>query len=64
MTLRTDGIASATLVVRGVAQVARRALMFASPAAVLRPVLVDGNPGVIVTVEETPTSVMGFRSEC
>jgi RNA polymerase sigma factor (sigma-70 family) len=61
--MRADGVASATVIVRGAAQVAARALMFANPAAVLRPVLVDRWPGVIVTVEGKPVSLMAFRVE-
>ena len=36
-------------------------MMFANPRAVLEPVLVDGLPGVLVTVEGRPVSRMAFR---
>jgi RNA polymerase sigma factor (sigma-70 family) len=47
-------------VVRGAAAVAGRALAGASFAALLRPVLVNGAAGVVVTVGGRPLSVMGF----
>jgi RNA polymerase sigma factor (sigma-70 family) len=59
--LRADGVASATVIVRGAAEVAGRALMFANPEAVLRPVLVDGDPGVLVMVGGVATTVMRFH---
>jgi RNA polymerase sigma-70 factor (ECF subfamily) len=40
--------------------VAGRALTFAQPAALLRPVLVNGAAGVVVTVNGRPFAVMGF----
>ncbi len=49
-----------TMVVRGAPAVAGRALMFANPAAALRPVLVNGGAGVVVTVAGRPVSIMGF----
>ncbi|MBS1905986.1 MAG: sigma-70 family RNA polymerase sigma factor [Actinobacteria bacterium] len=58
--LRIDQGLSATALVRGGSAVASRALMFAAPAAVLRPVLVDGLPGVIVTIDGRAVSVMAF----
>ncbi len=61
--LRTDGSASATLIVRGAADVAGRALMFANPGAVLRPVLVDGLPGVLVVLRGRPFSLIAFHIE-
>ena len=60
-TLRVEDGVSATLIVRGGAQIASRAMMFANPRAVLEPVLVDGLPGVLVTVEGRPVSLMAFR---
>lgn len=45
---------------RGPAAIARQALMFASPAAQVRPALVNGAAGVVVTIGQTPISVMGF----
>jgi RNA polymerase sigma-70 factor (ECF subfamily) len=45
---------------RGPAAIARQALMFANPAAQVRPALVNGAAGVIVTIGQTPVSVMSF----
>ncbi|HKT55946.1 MAG TPA: sigma-70 family RNA polymerase sigma factor [Microbacterium sp.] len=59
--LRIDAGMSATSVVRGAEAVASRALMFANPGAVLRPVLVDGLPGVVVEVDGRAMSVMAFE---
>ncbi|MEP6853446.1 MAG: sigma-70 family RNA polymerase sigma factor [bacterium] len=47
-------------VVRGAEPVARRAAMFADPGRRLRPVLVDGAVGVLVTVEDRLVSIMRF----
>lgn len=58
--LRIDAGMSATSVVRGAEAIASRALMFATPHAVLRPVLVDGLPGVVVLVDGRAVSVMAF----
>jgi RNA polymerase sigma factor (sigma-70 family) len=61
--LRADGgptrpIASA--LVRGAETVASRALMFSEPAAIVRPALVNGAAGVVITLAGRPLSVMGF----
>lgn len=61
--LRTDGVASATVIVRGAASVAGRALMFANPRAEVRPVLVDGLPGVLVRVGGRAQSLIAFHVE-
>ncbi|ONH32950.1 sigma-70 family RNA polymerase sigma factor [Pseudofrankia asymbiotica] len=53
-------LAAAAGVRRGAREVAASALMFANPAAVLRPVLVNGLTGVVATVEGQPTGVMAF----
>ncbi|KJL30851.1 hypothetical protein [Microbacterium azadirachtae] len=58
--LRIEQGLSATALVRGGAAVAVRALMFAIPDAVLRPVFVDGLPGVVVLVGTRAVSVMAF----
>jgi RNA polymerase sigma factor (sigma-70 family) len=58
--LRIEQGLSATVLVRGGAAVAGRALMFAIPDAVLRPVRVDGLPGVVVMVGARAVSVMAF----
>jgi RNA polymerase sigma-70 factor, ECF subfamily len=50
----------ASVVVRGAAAVAGRAVMFERPAALVRPALVNGAAGVVVTVGGRPVSVMGF----
>jgi len=49
-----------TVVIRGAAQVAAQATMFARPDALLHPALVDGVPGVLVTVGGRPVTVMSF----
>jgi RNA polymerase sigma factor (sigma-70 family) len=66
--LRSDagaGRPAASLLIRGAAAVARQALKglassLARPAVVLRPVLVNGAAGVVVTVGGSPIVVMGF----
>jgi RNA polymerase sigma factor (sigma-70 family) len=61
--VRTDGGTrrhALTSVARGVETVASRAITFANPKAELRPVLVDGAAGVVVVVNGTPFSIMGF----
>ncbi|HEX3513755.1 MAG TPA: sigma-70 family RNA polymerase sigma factor [Trebonia sp.] len=66
--LRVDADArhrEASLLVQGSAAVARQAvkgfrLMFGGPAAELRPVLVNGSAGVVVTVDGQPFTVIGF----
>ncbi len=61
--LRSDGGTAHpdfSLVLRGAASVAERTLTIASPAAPKRPVLVNGAPGVVVTVGGQPFAVMGF----
>jgi len=49
-----------SVVVHGAAAVAGRALMFERPSAQVRPALVNGAAGVVVTVGGRPVSVMGF----
>jgi RNA polymerase sigma-70 factor (ECF subfamily) len=52
---------AASTVTNGAAAVARQALMFRNPAAAhLRPALVNGAAGVVVTVRGRPFAVMGF----
>jgi RNA polymerase sigma-70 factor (ECF subfamily) len=61
--LRTDGGTARrglSAVVRGAETVAKRAMTFARPDAVLRPVLVNGAAGVVATMNGRPFSVMGF----
>jgi RNA polymerase sigma-70 factor (ECF subfamily) len=61
--LRTDGGAARTKmtgVVRGAESVARQALRFAIPSALLRPALVNGVAGVVVMVNDRPFSLMAF----
>jgi RNA polymerase sigma factor (sigma-70 family) len=50
----------ASMVLRGAAEVARRTLAIASPAAPKHPVLVNGTAGVLVTLAGQPVAVMGF----
>jgi RNA polymerase sigma factor (sigma-70 family) len=60
--LRADGgaLAGASAVLRGAQTVAGQAIMFAGPSRLVRPVLVIGGAGVVVTVDGRPVSVMGF----
>jgi RNA polymerase sigma-70 factor (ECF subfamily) len=57
---RTDGGPGASVMVRGAAAVAGRALAYARPSALVRPALVNGAAGVVVTVDGRPVSVMAF----
>jgi RNA polymerase sigma-70 factor (ECF subfamily) len=52
--------AAASVVVHGAAAVAGRAVMFERPAAEVRPALVNGAAGVVITVGGKPVSVLGF----
>jgi RNA polymerase sigma-70 factor (ECF subfamily) len=61
--LRSDGGTTrptATAVVHGATNIARRAITFAQPDATLVPVLVNGSAGVVATVDGEPISIMGF----
>jgi RNA polymerase sigma-70 factor (ECF subfamily) len=61
--LRSDGGAGrpgATMVVRGARDVAGRALTYARLSPFVRPALVNGAAGVVVTPRGRPFSVMGF----
>jgi RNA polymerase sigma factor (sigma-70 family) len=59
--LRSDGGARGRAsVIRGPEDIARQALSFAAPARLVRPALVNGAPGVVVTVRDRPVSIMGF----
>jgi RNA polymerase sigma factor (sigma-70 family) len=49
-----------TVVVRGASEVAARARMGARPGTLAHPALVDGLPGVLVTVGGRPVTVMAF----
>jgi len=49
-----------SMTLRGAAEVARRTLAIASPAAPKHPVLVNGAAGVLVTLAGQPVAVMGF----
>ena len=64
ITMRTDagplGEGTASVMVRGAAEVAGRALMFARPDAHVRRALVNGAAGVVIVVDHRPISVMGF----
>ena len=51
---------AASVVIHGADAVARQALMFSNPTAQLRPALVNGAAGVVVTVAGRPFAVMGF----
>jgi RNA polymerase sigma-70 factor (ECF subfamily) len=61
--LRADGGTrrpAITAIVHGAAEVAGRALMFASPSSVLRPALVNGVAGVVVERGGRTIAIMGF----
>ncbi|MGD9998802.1 MAG: RNA polymerase sigma factor SigJ [Ilumatobacteraceae bacterium] len=61
--VRSDGGTArpiASIVVRGAETVANRALMFHRRDAVLRPVLVNGAPGVVIEMNGVPDTIMGF----
>jgi RNA polymerase sigma factor (sigma-70 family) len=49
-----------SVVVNGASEVAGQAVRFAMPHAELRPVLVNGAPGVVVSVRGRPLSIMCF----
>jgi len=51
---------AASAVVHGAAAVARQARLGASAAAVLHPALVNGAPGVVITMRGRPHAVMAF----
>src|SRR5580693_4270840 len=56
--LRSDGGARGRAsVLRGPEDIARQALSFAAPARLVRPALVNGAPGVVVTVRDRPVSI-------
>jgi RNA polymerase sigma-70 factor (ECF subfamily) len=61
--LRSDGgerRPSVTAIVRGAREVAARAMTFAALSPYVRPALVNGAAGVVVTPHGRPASVMGF----
>ncbi len=61
--LRSDGGTAhpdVSMTLRGAAEVARRTLAIASPAAPKHPVLVNGAAGVLVTLAGQPVALMGF----
>jgi RNA polymerase sigma-70 factor (ECF subfamily) len=60
---RSDGgrrRAEVSSVTTGAAAVAGQAMTYANPAADLRPALVNGAAGVVVTIGGRPVSIMGF----
>jgi RNA polymerase sigma factor (sigma-70 family) len=60
--LRSDvgAPAGSSVVLRGAEAVARQALMFAGPSRLVRPALVNGAAGVVVTMHGRLVSVMAF----
>ncbi|MGH9245398.1 MAG: RNA polymerase sigma factor SigJ [Acidimicrobiales bacterium] len=60
--LRSDrgALPGASVVVHGAEAVAGQALMFAGPSRLVRPALVNGAAGVVVTVDGQPVAIMGF----
>jgi RNA polymerase sigma factor (sigma-70 family) len=60
---RSDGGATRpglSIVVRGAAELAGRAMTFARPSLVDRPALVNGAAGAVITLNGRPFSIMGF----
>jgi RNA polymerase sigma-70 factor (ECF subfamily) len=49
-----------TVVLHGANEVAAQATRFAHPGAVAHPALVDGVPGVLITIDGRPVTVMAF----
>jgi RNA polymerase sigma factor (sigma-70 family) len=59
--MRSDGgVAARATVTRGSAAVARQVLIFIRPEAAIRPALVNGAAGVVITAAGRPVSVIGF----
>jgi RNA polymerase sigma-70 factor (ECF subfamily) len=59
--LRSDrGALAGSVVLRGADAVSRQAAMFGTADRVVRPVLVDGLAGVVVSIEGRPVAVMAF----
>jgi ketosteroid isomerase-like protein len=61
--LRSDAGArrpAASVVIRGAAAVARQAIGSAQPGARMRPAVVNGAAGVVITVRGRPVAVVGF----
>ena len=58
--LTAERDSASEVVVHGAAAVAGRAIMFANPTAMLVPVLVDGNAGVVVEVAGHTFALMVF----
>ncbi len=60
ITLRVDSQATAVTVIRGPDAVTAQARLFAGTARTVRPVSVNGSPGVLVSVAKNLTAVMAF----
>ena len=61
--LRSDGGAArpgVSRIIRGATAVARSAVRFARPSAVVRPALVNGAAGVVIVEDGQPVTIMGF----
>jgi RNA polymerase sigma factor (sigma-70 family) len=61
--VRSDGGTArpeASLVVRGASMVASRAVMFADPTTLVRPVVVNGTAGVVIAASGRPVAVWAF----
>jgi RNA polymerase sigma-70 factor (ECF subfamily) len=48
------------MIVRGAAAVARQARLGANPAAVLLPALINGDAGVVITLDGQPHGLVAF----
>jgi len=58
--LRTDGFAAGPAVLRGAEAVARAAAGNASPLAELRPVVINGAAGLLISLRGRPAALMAF----
>jgi len=55
-----EPVGAVDVLLRGAEAVAAQALMFAGPSRVVHPALVNGAPGVVVTIAGRAVSVMDF----
>jgi len=58
--VHADRGAAGAVAIRGAATVAAQAMLFAGPSRHVRHARVNGAPGVVVTVDGSPVSVMAF----
>jgi RNA polymerase sigma factor (sigma-70 family) len=60
--LRSDrgALPGGSVVLQGAEAVASQAIMFAGPRRLVRPALVNGGAGAVITIDSQPIAVMGF----